>query len=64
MSRINRADWTKERIAAFKRFLAGDREATYRGKKKNGEFYKKALKVSKLIEIVRCSWSKCRRNQA
>ena len=50
MSRINRADWTKERIAAFKRFLAGDKEVAYRGKKKNGEPYKKALKVAKLIE--------------
>ena len=50
MSRINRADWTKERIAAFKRFLAGDKSATYRGKKKNGEMYKNSLKVSKLIE--------------
>ncbi len=50
MSRINRADWTKERIAAFKRYLAGDKEVTYRGKKKNGEPYKKSLKVAKLIE--------------
>ena len=50
MGRINRADWTKERIAAFKRYLAGDKQATYRGKKKNGEFYKNALKVGKLME--------------
>ena len=49
MSRINRADWTKERIAAFKRYLAGDEDAEYRGRKKNGEMYKKALKVRTLI---------------
>ena len=53
MSRINRADWTKERIAAFRKFLAGDREASYRGRKKNGEMYKKTLKVSKLIEYYK-----------
>ena len=53
MSRINRADWTKERIAAFRNFLAGNREATYRGKKKNGELYKKALSVAKLIDYYK-----------
>ena len=53
MSRINRADWTKERIAAFRRFLAGDQEATYHGRKKNGEKYKKALRVSKLIDYYK-----------
>lgn len=50
MSRINRADWTKGRIAAFKRFLSGDKEAKYHGQKKNGEPYKNPLKVSKLID--------------
>ena len=50
MGRINRADWTKERIAAFRRYLAGDREASYRGRKKNGEMYKKSLKVKQLID--------------
>lgn len=49
MSRINRADWTKERIAAFRKFLAGDQDAEYHGRKKNGEMYKKALKVRTLI---------------
>lgn len=50
---INRADWTKERIAAFKRYLAGDKEAKYHGRKKNGEMYKKALKISALIEYYK-----------
>ena len=50
---INRADWTKERIAAFRRYLGGDTDVTFRGKKKNGEFYKKALKVSTLIDYYK-----------
>ena len=50
---INRADWTKERIAAFRRYLGGDTDVTFRGKKKNGEFYKKALKVSRLIDYYK-----------
>ena len=50
MSRINRADWTKGRIAAFRRYLSGDKEAKYHGQKKNGEPYKNPLKVSKLID--------------
>ena len=50
MGRINRADWTKERIAAFRRYLAGDKDASYRGRKKNGEMYKNALKVKKLMD--------------
>ena len=50
MSRINRADWTKDRIQAFKRFLAGETAAQYHGRKKNGEMYKKALKVKTLID--------------
>ena len=32
---INRANWTKERITAFKRFLNGDTDASFRGKKPN-----------------------------
>lgn len=50
---INRADWTKERIAAFRRYLGGDHAVTFRGKKKNGELYKKALSVAKLIEYYK-----------
>lgn len=50
---INRANWTKERITAFKRFLNGDTDITFRGKKPNGEYYKKQLKVSKLIEYYK-----------
>ena len=50
MGRINRADWTKERIAAFKRYLAGDKQASYHGRKKNGEMYKKSLSIRKLMD--------------
>ena len=50
---INRADWTKERITAFKRYLGGDEKATFHGRKKNGEPYKKALSVAKLIEFYK-----------
>ena len=50
---INRANWTKERIAAFKRYLNGDTDVTFRGKKPNGEFYKKQLKVSTLIDYYK-----------
>ena len=46
---INRADWTKERIAAFKRYLAGDKEAKYHGRKKNGEMYKKGTLLGTLV---------------
>lgn len=50
---INRANWTKERIAAFRRYLGGDTDATFRGRKKNGDFYKKALKVSTLVDYYK-----------
>ena len=50
---INRANWTKERITAFKRYLNGDTDITFRGKKPNGDYYKKQLKVSKLIEYYK-----------
>ena len=52
---INRANWTKERIAAFKRFLNGDSDARFRGKKPNGDYYKKELSVSKLIDYYKPS---------
>jgi len=50
---INRANWTKERIAAFRKYLGGDTDATFRGRKANGDFYKKALSVSKLIDYYK-----------
>ena len=50
---INRANWTKERITAFKRFLNGDTDVTFRGKKPNGEYYKKQLRVSKLVDYYK-----------
>ena len=50
---INRANWTKERISAFKRFLNGDSGARFRGKKPNGDYYKKELSVSKLIDYYK-----------
>ena len=50
---INRADWTKERITAFRRYLAGDENAKFHGRKKNGEPYKKALSVAKLIAFYK-----------
>ena len=50
---INRADWTKERITAFRRYLGGDEKATFRGRKKNGEPYKKALSVATLIDYYK-----------
>jgi hypothetical protein len=50
---INRAQWSPERILAFKKFLSGDKGANFRGKKPNGEFYKKALSVSKLIDYYK-----------
>ena len=53
MGRINRADWTKERITAFRRYLAGDKQASYHGRKKNGEMYKKALKISQLMDYYK-----------
>ena len=53
MGRINRADWTKERIVAFRRYLAGDENVSYHGRKKNGEPYKKALSVKKLVEYYK-----------
>ena len=50
---INRANWTKERLAAFRKYLGGDTDATFRGRKKNGDFYKKALKVGTLIDYYK-----------
>ncbi len=60
-SQINRADWTKERIRAFRRYLGGDQGAEYHGRKKNGEPYKKALKVSTLMEYYK-GWTFSFRN--
>ena len=50
---INRANWTSERITAFRKYRRGDTTATFRGRKPNGDFYKKALSVSKLINYYK-----------
>ena len=49
-SQINRANWTKARITAFKRYLQGDTGAKFRGQKLNGDMYKKELSVKTLID--------------
>ncbi len=46
---INRANWTKERVNAFRKYLGGDEDASFRGRKRNGDFYKSAVRVAKLI---------------
>ena len=50
---INRANWTKQRIAAFRAYLGGNHKVTFRGRKKSGEPYKKSLSVAKLIEYYK-----------
>jgi hypothetical protein len=50
---INRANWTKERIAAFRRYLAGDTNTKFRGRKPNGEYYKKELSVETLVNYYK-----------
>ena len=47
---INRVNWTKERIAAYRAYLGGDKDVRFRGKRQNGEFYKKSLSVASLID--------------
>ena len=47
---INKANWSAERILAFKKYLGGDKDITFRGKNANGQYYKKQLRVSKLID--------------
>lgn len=46
---INRANWTKERILAFRKFVSGDEDAKFRGVKKNGIPYKNAVRVKALV---------------
>ena len=47
---INRGKWSKERIAAFKRFLGGDKSVSFRTKKSDGTFYKKPITVASLMK--------------
>lgn len=47
---INRGKWTKERIAAFKRYLGGDKSVTFRTKKSDGTYYKKPITVASLMK--------------
>jgi len=49
MPGINHAVWTRERIIAYKKYLNGSKGIEYRGKKANGEMYKRSVPVSKLI---------------
>ena len=49
MRGVNHAVWSRERIMAYKKFLNGVQNAEYRGKKQNGDYYKNAVPVSKLI---------------
>ena len=50
---INRAQWSPERILAFKKYLQGDTDAKFRGKNSNGQYYKSPTKVAKLIEYYK-----------
>ena len=50
---INRANWTKDRIAAFRRYLAGDTDTKFRGRKPNGDYYKKELSVDTLVNYYK-----------
>jgi hypothetical protein len=49
MKGINNVVWSRDRIIAYKKFLQGNQSVEYRGKKANGESYKRAVLVSKLI---------------
>ena len=49
MPGINHAVWTRDRIIAYKKYLNGAKGIEYRGKKANGEMYKRSVPVSKLI---------------
>jgi len=49
MPGINHAVWTRDRIIAYKKYLNGTKGIEYRGKKTNGEMYKRSVPVSKLI---------------
>ena len=53
MSRINGANWTKERIQAFWKFLSGDKDAKFRGRKSSGEMHKYPTSVAKLIDYYK-----------
>lgn len=47
---INRINWTKDRINAYRRYLLGDVGATFRGIKSDGTPYRSSTKVSSLID--------------
>ena len=49
MPGINNAVWTRERIIAYKKYLSGQKGIEFRGKRANGELYKRSVPVSKLI---------------
>jgi hypothetical protein len=49
MPGINHAVWTRDRIITYKKYLNGAKGIEYRGKKTNGEMYKRSVPVSKLI---------------
>ena len=53
MSRINGANWTNERIQAFWKFLSGDKDAKFRGRKSSGEMHKYPTSVAKLIDYYK-----------
>ena len=43
MSGVNHAVWTRERIIAYKKYLNGSKGIEYRGKKANGQPYKRSV---------------------
>lgn len=47
---INRINWTKDRIRAYRRYLKGDKEATFRGVRSDGTPYKKSIRVGTQID--------------
>ena len=46
---VNNIPWSRERIMAYKKYLQGNKSIEFRGRKKDGEYYKKGQLVSKLI---------------
>ena len=49
-NKMNRISWTRQRISDYIRYLQGDRDRTFRGKKKDGTPYRNAVPVRTLIE--------------
>ena len=50
MRSVNAAVWSRERIIAYKKYLEGNTQVTFRGKKRDGTPYRKALPVETLIK--------------